>query len=166
MSVITIDAEGDTIIDLEAGSLLVSSRILSEASLIFKARLENTSRRLYLGKWNLEAVTIFCRVIHRQEDRIPPDPDTSCLCNLARFCLSYQCSPSLASYGSRWFQRDMCKSSIGELAHLLLLAYSLDYPESFSLISWRIILLLQDDSIANCPVLGEEPFTDLKVFGE
>lgn len=140
-----IDPHGDLILQVENESLLVSSRILALVSPVFEAMLKpnfkegvafqmgnGTPLTIPLPEDDMEALTVFCKVIHHRFHELSQPPDPRCLENLAFILDKYQCTGAMAAYGACWLQVETNGISWEGLGQLILFAYVLDLPKEFS----------------------------------
>lgn len=166
---ITVDPEGDVVLEFKDECLLVSSKVLSLVSPVFAAMFkpqfkEGIQFRLAGGETltvplpedDAKAFTLLCKVIHHRCDEIPAEPDISCLENLACICDKYHCTRAIINCCVLWLQKLIKAAPPEGLNRLLLVAYILDLPEFFSTISWEI-LLLQPGPFVNLPILADHP---------
>ena len=154
-----IDPDGDIILEFsssDGGSqILVSSKVLSMASPVFKAMFNSRFREglsnlpasgklsIPLPDDNAEAFAIFCKAIHHRTAEIPRNLPIDCLENLAIIGDKYDCTSALSPWSNIWLLSWVDSGSIksGDLNKLLFVAFVLDCPKAFSRISWEILLL-------------------------
>lgn len=158
-----VDADGDVVLEPQECRLLVSSKVLSLASPVFTAMFKlhfkedvrfNFLEPIPLPEDGPNAFILFCNVLRYRSDQIPQNPDILCLENLAVICDKYHCTRPFAVYSNFWIQNLAGDASATDLYKLLLVAYILDLPDSFSMISWRI-LRIQGDRFATLPGLSD-----------
>jgi hypothetical protein len=147
-----IDPNGDVIVELSGSGrdvhLRVSSNVLSLASPLFAdtlephfgnlpcARTDGPSSIVLTGD-DSEAFTLLCNTIHFRTDAIPQNPSPACLENLAVICDKYKCASAIKIHAASWMRKH--PKEVRDLHRLLVVAYALDIPEAFSVISWEIL---------------------------
>jgi hypothetical protein len=154
---INVDPNGDVILELSSPdgkkNLLVSSRVLSLASPVFRAMFASRFKEglsnhsipecphvIHLPEDDAEAFTILCNVLHFRVDEIPRQPDLICLQNIANICDKYDCCSALAAQCTVWLYTWIeSQSSPVDWKGLLFVAYVLDASDPFSRISWEIL---------------------------
>ncbi|KAF2135471.1 uncharacterized protein K452DRAFT_239296 [Aplosporella prunicola CBS 121167] len=152
MTTVIIDPHGDLILQVEDECISVSSKVLSLVSPVFEAMMKpnfkegielqtvkSTQSTISLHEDDIEALIIFCKVIHHRAHEIPQVPSPSCLEKLAYICDKYQCTGSMRAYGTLWLQRNFQEIPSEDLNRLLLFAYVLDLSKSFSVISAEVL---------------------------
>jgi hypothetical protein len=178
-STVVIDPDGDILLHLlqeqltddasdgktvgkkpESRELIVSSKVLSLASPVFKAMLssrfkegielaeEKASSKPYtlnLPDDNAEATTILCRILHFNMNDVPEKPTPVCLEDLAFLCDKYRCINAMKYCGSIWLRDwlvvyDSKDPSIDDLCRLLIFAYVINLPHEFLGVSWKLFL--------------------------
>lgn len=176
MSMITIDPNGDIVLELSETRLLVSSKVLTLVSPVFEAMFKShfkeglRSRKseepstLPLTEDNAEAAILLCTIIHHRSHEIPEKPNTLCLETLAFVCNKYQCTGAIAHHGILWLQKLVRDATQEDLNRLLLFAYVLDLPEPLLNISWEI-LQLQAGPFVNLPGLTNHPLIHHDLLG-
>lgn len=173
---VIFDPHGDVILEAEEKRLLVSSKVLSLASPVFAAMFKPQFKEgsnlkpeqplvIPVPGDDSEAFILLCNVIHYRSDDTPHTPDISCLENLAFICDKYDCRGAIANSSILWLQRLIETASPEDLNKLLLVAYTLDLQENFSVISWKI-LLLQAGPITHLPGLSDHPLVRHDLLGK
>jgi hypothetical protein len=161
----------------EIRELLVSSKVLSVASPVFRVMLDGRftegaemqkAKKTpggYLPKVELlnddaEAMMLLCKVLHFNIADIPTRPKTHDLERLAIVCDAYDCTTVLKYCGALWlrnwieyYDQESIARSMDDLCRLFIFAYVADLENEFSEICWRILLdhkgpLLGDNSQA------------------
>jgi hypothetical protein len=147
-----IDPNGDVILLLSRSDvdvhLRVSSNVLSLASPVLAETLEphfrnrscartNSLPSIFLTGDDPEAFTLLCNTIHFRTDAILQSPSPSCLENLAVICHKYKCASAIKIHTASWMRNH--PKEVRDLHRLLVVAYALDIPEAFSVISWEIL---------------------------
>jgi hypothetical protein len=144
----------------ETRELIVSSKVLSLASPVFKAMLSGRFKEgidlaegiastkpytLNLPDDDAEATIILCKILHFNINNVPEKPTPVCLEKLAFLCDKYQCISAMKYCGSVWLRDwllvyDSKVPSIDDLCRLLIFAYVVDLPHEFLGVSWRLFL--------------------------
>jgi hypothetical protein len=150
MSMIIIDPEGD----FDEERLLVSSKVLSLVSPVFAAMFKPQFKEgirshltsdepsiIPLPEDDAKIFILFCKVIHHRSDEIPQQLGISYFGNLAFICNKYQCTGVITNCSILWLQKLIRAVSPEDLNRLLLVAYILNLPESFSIILREIVQL-------------------------
>lgn len=175
---IVIDADGDMLLQFyqepstkdtsneneekksETLELMVSSKVFSVASPVFKAMLngsykegidlaENKSSsqlyRLTLPDDDIDATTILARILHFNLTDISKKPSPSCLEKLAVLCDKYQCANAVKFCGGLWIRDwlltyDWINPTIDDLCRILVFAYIADLPKEFVDIACKLFL--------------------------
>lgn len=148
---------------LEDREILVSSKILSNASPVFQAMLDgrflegvqlSNSKaspdqepfRLFLPDDDWTAMLLLCRVLHFNFNGIPDQPRSNLLLALAGVCDKYQCTQALKYCGALWLRNwtsslsDEKETSIEDISRLLIFAYVADLPHEFCEVAWALVL--------------------------
>jgi hypothetical protein len=142
--------------------LLVSSKVLSVASPVFKAMLNGrflegielskakTSAEPYLAQLPLpeddaEAMTLLCKLLHFDIDDIPERPNPQSLENLAFACDKYGCISPLRYSGGTWIRNwllhyENTEPIIDDVCRLFILAYVADLEFEFLEVAWTLLL--------------------------
>jgi hypothetical protein len=156
---------------LETRELIVSSKVLSLASPVFRVMIggkfkegvelaeKTASSETYdlpLPEDDAEATIVLCKILHFNIKDVPEKPTTVCLEKLAYLCDKYQCINAMKYCGGLWLRNwllvcDKEDPSIDDLCRLLIFAYVVDLPYEFLGISWKLFLTHKG------PFLG--PFT-------
>ncbi|RSM06191.1 hypothetical protein CEP52_005869 [Fusarium oligoseptatum] len=157
------EEEKEVTIQLEDRELLVSSKILSNASPVFQAMLDgrflegvqlSNSKaspdrepyRLLLPDDDYTAMLLLCRVLHFKFKGIPDQPRSNLLLALAGVCDKYQCTQTLKYCGALWLRNwtaslpDVEEGSIENISRLLIFAYVADLPHEFCEVAWMLVL--------------------------
>jgi hypothetical protein len=144
---------------LETLELMVSSKVLSLVSPMFKAMLngrfkesiELAENKASSQPYTLtlpddrEAATILVRILHFNLAGIPEKPSPACMEQLAFLCDKYQCVNAMKYCGGLWLRDwlllyDGEEPTIDDLCRLLVFAYVTDLPKEFVDITWKIFL--------------------------
>jgi len=167
-SAIKIDPHGDVIMELGKERLLVSAKVLSLVSPVFAAMfkplfkegkahmISETPSTITLPEDDAKAFALFCNLVHHRSDKIPRKPDLACLEQLAFICDKYNCAATISHSVILWLQRHLELALPEDLNKLLFVAYILDLPESFSRISWEI-LVRKTGAFVDLPGLTDHP---------
>ncbi|KAH8663685.1 hypothetical protein BGZ60DRAFT_411902 [Tricladium varicosporioides] len=170
-------ADGKTVGEkLETRELIVSSKVLSLASPVFRVMISGKFKEgvelaektasletydLPLPEDDADATIVLCRVLHFSIKDVPEKPTTVCLEKLAYLCDKYQCINAMKYCGGLWLRNWLlvCENedlSIDDLCRLLIFAYVVDLPYEFLGISWKLFLSHKG------PFLG--PFTQAVIL--
>ena len=176
-STTTIDPEGDVVLEFDKERLLVSSKVLSLASPVFAPMLKgpfkegikpkltsNEPSAISLPGDDADAFILLCNIVHFRSEVIPQKLDISCLEKITIICDKYQCTGAVTSYSILWIQSLIRAASSKDLNKLLLVCYTLNLSESFSVISWEI-LLQHPGSFADLPGLTDHPLVRHDLLG-
>ncbi|RDI88453.1 hypothetical protein Vi05172_g945 [Venturia inaequalis] len=157
---ITVDEDGDLVllvgpVDAQA-RILVSSKVLTVASKVFKAMLSrsfNEGRQLAensavdqryelpLPDDDATAMSILCKIFHMRHEDVPRPGkiQDSVLYNVAVLSEKYDCVAAIKPVSAAWlFAR--CESTAHNDGTLLLVAMLLDEPEAFKKVSKHIVM--------------------------
>lgn len=153
-SMVIIDPEGDVALEFDEERLLVSSKVLSLVSPVFAAMFKPQFKEgiqchltseepstIPLPEDDAKTFVLFCKIVHHRSDEIPQELDISSLENLAFICDKYHCKGAITNCSILWLQKLVEAVPRRDFNRLLLVAYILDLPESFSIISWEILKL-------------------------
>ena len=151
MQKFTIDPEGDVHLSLRDRELLVSSKVLSLASPVFKklfgphfsegSRVEaKNPGHVDLHDDDPEAMTSLCYLLHYQMDNVADNPSLDFLHNVAVIADKYDCVRSISKWAyfhlSEAARQSAPSSSNGRL---LSLTNQLDDPRTFREITKRMV---------------------------
>ena len=150
MEVVVIDDAGNLSLELQTYGLLVSSRVLSLASPVFTAMLgpkfkegqvegPGGTKRINLPEDDEEALCVICYTLHYRTEHIPQRLEPSMAAKVAILCDKYDCVNALKPWALIWLPATAYDARKG-VYEILLAAYLLDLPETFSQVSWAIIL--------------------------
>lgn len=180
-------ADGKTVgKKLETWELIVSSKVLSLASPVFRVMIggrfkesvelaeKKTSSETYnlpLPEDDADATIILCRILHFSINDVPEKPTTVCLERLAYLCDKYQCISAMKYCGGLWLRNwllvfDNEDPSIDDLCRLLIFAYVIDLPYEFLGISWKLFLSHRGPFLGpftQAVILVDHPLLDRKV---
>lgn len=143
--------------------LVVSSKVLSLASPMFKAMLDGRFKEgIELAEnkpssqpYTLtlsddgEAATILASILHFNLPGLPEKPSPACLEKLAFLCDKYQCVNAMKYCGRLWLRDWLpeygcedhgCEGYVHDLCRLLVFAYVADLPNEFVDIAWKLLL--------------------------
>jgi hypothetical protein len=157
------DEEKEMTAQLEDREILVSSKILSNASPVFQAMLDGRflegvqlsdskaspgqePYRLLLPDDDFTAMLLLCRILHFKFKGIPEQPRSNLLLALAGVCDKYQCIQTLKYCGALWLRNwtsslpDVEEASIENISRLLIFAYVADLPHEFCEVAWTLVL--------------------------
>ena len=154
---LTIDPEGDIHLNLRDRELLVSSKVLSLASPVFKELFgphfpegncveAKNPGHIGLHEDDPEATTFLCYLLHFQMDKIPDNPTPDCLDSIAILADKYDCVRSI----SQWTAFKLCiaarqaEQSISD-GRLLFPAYVFDNPQIFKEITKHMVYSMNID---------------------
>ncbi|VUC21287.1 unnamed protein product [Clonostachys rosea] len=139
--------------------LVVSSKVLSVASPVFKAmfcgEFSEGARlaakegpapfQLPLPDDDGDAMLLLCKLLHFAIDDVPDLPGLDLLAKLAEVCDRYQCTAVLRHCGNCWarnwlgeFEREA--PELEDLCYLFLFAYIADLAAEFSEVAWMLLL--------------------------
>jgi hypothetical protein len=151
-----VDPDGDIILELTRpdgkSHLLVSSKVLALASPVFarmfksqfKEGLSNNSstseapRVIQLSDDDEEAFIFLCNLLHYRRSNVPLKLTVDCLSNLAIICDKWDLTPAVAPFAESWIQGVACPDRKAR-NKLFSVAYVLDAPHAFSMLSWEIL---------------------------
>lgn len=155
--------------------LIVSSKILSVSSPVFKAMLSDKFKEgrefastkqpsqpytLTLHDDDIEAAILLCKILHFNL-KLAETPTPECLEKLAFLCDKYQCTEAMRYYGIVWVRdwllaHDSKTPQIDNLCRLLVFSYVIDLPYEYLSISWKLFLYHKG------PLIG--PHTDAGIL--
>lgn len=143
-----MDKNGDVLFELgkddtTKSHLLVSSKVLSLASLVFAAmfthgfregeNLSSSSPRLIpLPDDDPAALTLLCKILHFRTAHIPTTMEVAALANLAILCDKYDCADCVRPWGMLWLPQWLPHAGDDGFGELLFITYALDLPDAFS----------------------------------
>lgn len=155
-SFISIDPDGDITLELSSSGakihLQVSSKVLSLASPVF-ARMfksqfveglnnQSTSASpvvIPLPDEDEKAFTVLCNALHYRLGPAWPSLSAACLENIAVICNKWDFVNAISPSAEVWlFNIDY--SELQDLPRYLIVAYLLDAPCAFGMISWEILV--------------------------
>jgi hypothetical protein len=144
-----IDEDGDMIITISQSSFLVSSKAISLASPVFRAKFKKSRqqespssgrlRKFSLPEEDREAFVIFCNIAHHRIEALPKNVDIAGLYEITLFIQKYRCASAMAERCSGWIQHASKGAPPEDLWDLLLLAYLLDSQKYVSRISRMLV---------------------------
>lgn len=163
-SELSVDQNGDVTLELSCTNgkkvhLLISSKVLTLASPVFATMFgskfseglsihaASKKARICLPDDDGDAFTIICNVVHYRVTEVPEALPLSCLENVAIICDKYDMTRSLMSWSRIWLRAGIESSAPEDFNKLLLIAYILDIPETFSKLSWEIIIRQAGSSV-------------------
>ncbi|KAL7903792.1 hypothetical protein GGI35DRAFT_491547 [Trichoderma velutinum] len=173
---------------LRKQAVAVSSEILCLASPVFNAMLRSSFKEavnlmdhkatstpycLDLPEDDAEAMAVFCKVIHFDNDDLTETPAAAFLEKLAYTCDKYQCTGSMKYCGAvwvrNWFQNhDEKTTSIDDLCQILIFAYVLDLSNEPTEAAWRLFLYHKGPFTGACTQvrkLGGHPLMPDSIIG-
>lgn len=143
-----MDKNGDVLFELSKDDatkshLLVSSKVLSLASLVFAAmfthgfcegeNLSSSSPRLIpLPDDDPAALTLLCKILHFRTVDIPTTLEVAALANLAILCDKYDCADCVRPWSMLWLPQWLPHAGDDGFGKLLFITYALDLPDAFS----------------------------------
>jgi hypothetical protein len=132
------------------GTLLVSSHVLSLASLVFEAmfngkflegqeRSAASPRKVALPDDNPEALILLCKITHLQLGDAPDQVSFDELADFAIVCDKYQCTTAVRSWSKVQIIQLLPKQNTPLYSKLIFITYVLDLPIEFGEVSLRMI---------------------------
>jgi hypothetical protein len=144
-----IDEDGDMIITISHSSYLVSSKAISLASPVFRAKFKKhnqqesafncSPRKFRLPEEDRGAFIIFYNIAHHRTEALPKIVDIAGLYEIALFIQKYRCASAMAERCSGWIQHASKGAPPEDLWDLLLLAYLLDSQKYVSRIARMLV---------------------------
>ena len=177
-----IDPHGDLYLELKTTRLLVSSKVLSLASSFFARMLRSQFKEGLSNYQGLETpsvalpeddealVTLLCQIIHFRCDLWPQKASSVDLYGMAKLCDKYDCVSALRPWALSHMETPSKNMyEVNYAKELLVISYIFDMPDTFSKVSWGLILrydtqlqklagLLQDDLLPD-NLMGENPLS-------
>ncbi len=148
---------GDVILELtkdgtSAGTLLVSSHVLSLASPVFGAMFSGNfaegndlsaaaPKRIALPDDDAESMTVFCKLIHMQTANLNREPSFDELADIAILCDKYRCTESIRSWLQLWISQKLKYPKEPKFEKLIFITYVCDLPRDFEQVT---LVLLRD----------------------
>ncbi|OIW32637.1 hypothetical protein CONLIGDRAFT_712920 [Coniochaeta ligniaria NRRL 30616] len=155
--------------DPRSFSILVSSKVLSVASPVFKAMLCGNFKEglelsqskalsvaypLELPEDSAKSLYLLCKILHSNVADLPEQLDGCCLMFIARLADKFQCAPTLKYTGTLWLRDFLVPSHrfypgdavpwvgkiIKQFWEALFFAYTIDLPAEYSAIAWALVL--------------------------
>ncbi|MCJ1361914.1 hypothetical protein MMC16_001015 [Acarospora aff. strigata] len=151
---ITFDCDGDITLVAGCYRLLVSSKVLTLASPVFRAMLEpgrfregQTQRNsdnpftVRLSDDNPESLILLCNLLHYKTIHTPSD--IGLLSSFAVICDKYGCTPAMSSHAAFWrCAFDYSSSDMSALLQLLWVAYAFSNKPDFGKLSSKLAAAL------------------------
>lgn len=154
-----LDPDGDVMLKLDDGAaVLVSSKILSLASPVFKAlfapSFSEGAKLAELGYIEVSlrddnpcAMRTMLAILHYQDASELDGTDPEAIAILAICCDKYNCVKPIRPWVETWFHNRPCISTAEDYGFMLLTAHLFRSSEQFSSISAEIIRKLSPDFI-------------------
>jgi hypothetical protein len=149
-----IAKRGDVLLELfreqvPAGTLLVSSQVLSLASPVFEAMFNGTfaegqglnpasPKKVALPDDNPDSMTLLAKITHMQTDNLPERASFNDLADFALICDKYHCAAAVRSWSKVQIAEKLSDSSAPSYEKLLFITYVLDLHVEFAQASLRI----------------------------
>ncbi|KAI9788443.1 MAG: hypothetical protein M1816_006879 [Peltula sp. TS41687] len=166
---VVFDDQGDVLISSNSTELLVSSKILSMASRVFRAMLEpgryqegQTNRssanplHLPLDDDDPESLILFCKVLHFKA--INPRRDVDALVRFVAICDKYDCTLAARHFISLWMKLIYDQSiQSSTLMDLLWAAYMFEQVDEFADLSTKLAKGLTAEEAGSLTVHEELP---------
>lgn len=164
-----MDDQGDVVIVSESLELLVSSKILSLASRVFRAMLEpgrfqegQTNRgsdnplSLPLVDDDPNSLVLFCKVLHFKA--VNPPRDVAALVSFVTLCDKYDCTVAARHFISLWIKLIYDQSiESSTLMDLLWAAYMFEQADEFANLSTKLAKGLTAEEAASLTLHEELP---------
>jgi len=148
-----VDPDGDHILLVEANEILVSSKLLTLASPVFRRMLEGRFKepgepkesqftgspfRLQLHETNFESMLLLCRLLHLQW--VSQEVSLESIKKLAELVDFYDCSRPFQFISPALIEPLLCAGSIDTHHALLPVCYHLRCASAFAAVTKRLIL--------------------------
>lgn len=149
---IIFDKNGDVVLEVQGQSLQVSSNVLCLSSPVFAAMLQSSfkegsqsgtledgRRIISLPDDDLNAVSLYCKVIHFHD--VPLKPEPLILVALAMVCDKYSVFNAITGWANVWLRHLLTSdTSMEDLSSLMIFTYVLNLADAFSEACRRLLL--------------------------
>jgi hypothetical protein len=176
-----IDKHGDILLQLgkegdgSARCLLVSSRVLSLASTVFKAMFNGrfaegqtlsyaSPRAVSVPDDDPTLMELLCNIFHMRMSEVPDELDLKSLADFALICDKYDCREAIRFQARVWVLKFISDPDAPSFEKLLFVTYVLDLPHEFRVVTLAIVRDRKNDMKVSVATHGQD-FVPSILFG-